>query len=301
MRIIRRVLLWVVAIIVALTLTLIASIAVEGWLGNGRVDALTNTRIANPSGPEVRAYVARPAGAGPHPTVIMVHEWWGLNEQIVKKADELAQSGYLVIAPDTLRGSSTSWIPRALYQVATADTAQVTGDVDAVYTWLGQQPDVAADRIAILGFCYGGRTALNYSLFNPQVAATATFYGMAETTPEQLRTLRGPVLGIWGGADASIPLSEVNALEANLSAADVTHTFRVFDGQPHAFVASVDQIRQPGPQQDAWNELLTFLNSALNQSASITPAQSIGGQSTGVNQTTLMGALHHVFVCKLGA
>jgi carboxymethylenebutenolidase len=110
-----------------------------------------------------------------------------------------------------------------------------------------------------MGFCYGGRTSLLYSLHNPQTAATGIFYGMTPTTPEQLRTLGGPVLGIFGGADTSIPLTEVEQLEANLTAAGVPHTFRVFPDQPHAFVTDIDAIRAGGPQGEAWALLLAFL------------------------------------------
>lgn len=299
MRIFKRIVAWALGIIAVLVLTLVASIAVEGWLGNGRIDTLTNTRVSSVGNPDVRAFVARPDGEGPFPAVIMVHEWWGLNNKIVEKAEELAKQGYVVVAPDTLRGSSTDWIPRAIYQVATANTAQVNTDVDAVYTWLTAQPDVVADKIAIMGFCYGGRTSLLYSIHNPQIAATGIFYGMADTTPEQLAALRGPVLGIWGGADASIPLAEVDALAANLEAAGVSHTFRVFEGQPHAFVKSVAEIQQGGPQQEAWNDLLVFLDNALNGSASVAPTTP-SGVPAAPDSTTLAGVIHHMFVCKLG-
>lgn len=300
MRIFKRILAWVLGVITVVALALVASIAVEGWLGNGRIDALTNTRMSSAGNPDVRAFVARPDGAGPFPAVIMVHEWWGLNGEIIEKAEELARQGYVVVAPDTLRGSSTGWIPRAIYQVATADTAQVNSDVDAVYNWLATQPDVVADKIAIMGFCYGGRTSLIYSMHNPQIAATGIFYGMADTTPEQLAVLRGPVLGIWGGADASIPLAEVDTLAANLEAAGVPHTFRVFEGQPHAFVKGINEIRAGGPQQEAWNALLMFLDGALNASASAAPTTPFDMPATS-NSTTLAGIVHHLFVCKLAS
>lgn len=298
MRALTRIFRWVSGIIVLLVLFLAGSIAIEGFLGSGRIDALTNTRIANTGGPEVRAFVAQPEGAGPFPAVIMVHEWWGLTDEIVGKAQELAKQGYVVVAPDTMRGSSTGWFPRAIYQVATTKPEQIVGDVDAVFAWLEAQPNVQANRIAIMGFCFGGRTALQYSIRNPQLAATATFYGMADTTPEQLRALRGPVLGIWGGADQSIPLTEVNTLEQHLQAAGVAHTFRVFEGQPHAFVKSVEEIKQGGAQAEAWDELLTFLDGSLKQPSATTTHFSID-LSSATNSATMLGALHHVFVCKL--
>jgi carboxymethylenebutenolidase len=296
MRLVARIVLWTLLFVVALAGLLALSIPVDALLGRGRVAALTNTAIANPGGPEVRAYVARPEGSGPWPAVIMIHEFWGLREEIVGKAEALADEGYLVVAPDTFRGGSTGWIPRAIYQTASTPVAQVQGDLDAVYAWLAAQPDVLPDRIAIMGFCYGGRTALLYSIHNPAMAATGIFYGMADTTPEQLAALTGPVLGIFGGADNSIPLEEVRGLEANLLAAGVPSTFSIYDGQPHAFVTSIEAINAGGPQGEAWAELLAFLDGALKGGPAPSSRQA---PSQIADAGTLLGALHHRFVCGL--
>ncbi len=90
----------------------------------------------------------------------MIHELWGLNESIISLADLLAKDGYLVIAPDTFRGSTTGWLPRAIFQVISTRPENVNADLDSVYAWLESQPDVDSGRIAIAGFCYGGRTSL---------------------------------------------------------------------------------------------------------------------------------------------
>lgn len=275
MRLIGRVLLWLLVFVVILAGLIALSIPVDAVLGRGRVDALVNTSIANPAGPDVRAFVARPASPGPWPAVIMIHEFWGLRDEIVGKAEALAAEGYLVVAPDTFRGGSTGWLPRAIYQTASTAPEQVNTDLDAVFAWVAAQPDVLADRVAIMGFCYGGRTSLLYSIHNPQIAATGIFYGMADTTPDQLRGLRGPVLGIFGGADSSIPLDEVYTLEQNLQAAGVASSFSIYEGQPHAFVGSIEEINAGGPQQEAWSELLAFLDGALRGDSA--PAGSASG------------------------
>lgn len=297
MRLIGRILLWSLIFVVALAVLIALSVPVDALLGRGRVDALTNTTIPGVAGgPEVRAYVARPDTPGPWPAVIMIHEFFGLREEIVGKAEDLAAEGYLVIAPDTFRGGSTGWIPRAIYQTVTTAPDQVNADLDAVYAWLAAQPDVIADKVAIMGFCYGGRTSLLYSIHNPDVAATGIFYGMADTTPEQLRALRGPVLGIFGGADSSIPLEEVYALEQNLNAAGVATTISIYEDQPHAFVGSVEEIAAGGPDQEAWAELKRFLDAALRGAAAPSGRASPGPLA---DATTLLGALHHQFVCGL--
>ncbi len=269
MKIVKRVLLGILVLIGGLMLLLAGSIAVDAMLDDGRIDALANTTTPGmDGGPDVRAYVAKPEGDGPFPTVIMIHEFFGLNESIVSKADLLAQEGYLVVAPDTFRGSTTAWIPRAIYQVISTKPDDVNADLDSVYAWLESQTNVDPDRIAIIGFCYGGRTSLSYSLHNSRLAATVLFYGSPETDPNILKALPGPVLGIFGGADQSIPLEKVTAFEQGLAAADIPHQISVYDGQPHAFVQGAKEIKEGGAQRDAWIEMLDFLEANLRNKSS---------------------------------
>jgi carboxymethylenebutenolidase len=299
MRKLLRILGLILLVFAAVPLLLALSLPIDAALGAGRVAALTNTDIAGPAG-NLRAYVARPTAPGPHPAVIMVHEWWGLRPEIVEKADALAAQGFVVIAPDTFRGSSTGWIPRAIYQVATTPAAQINADLDAVFAWLTTQPDVAAERVAVIGFCYGGRAALSYTVHNPTIAATAVFYGMTEFSQEQLATIRGPVLGIWGGADTSIPLTEVARLEDDLRSAGVTVDFHIFDGQPHAFVGGIAQIRAGGAPAEAWQLLEQFLGSALGAGTSgAAPAPAAAQPPLPAPLPAPLAALHHWFVCEL--
>jgi carboxymethylenebutenolidase len=260
-----RIVLGVLGALLVLVIILVASVFVDGALGGGRITALTNLTIPGVNGqPDVQAYVARPDGEGPFPAVIMIHEFYGLNESIVGKAEGLADEGYVVVAPDTFRGSTTSWIPRAIYQVITTDPAQVNLDLDSVRAWLDNDPAVDSTRVGIAGFCYGGRASLAYSLHNPAgITATVVFYGSPETDPQTLATLNGPVLGIFGGADTSIPLADVAAFETGLNEAGIANQISVYEGQPHAFVTDIESIRQGGVQAQAWQEMVDFLNANL--------------------------------------
>jgi len=261
MKTFKRILLGLLVVLAILILFLPLSIFVDSLLGANRLDALANTTIPGVSGgPDVRAYVTKPDGEGPFPTVIMIHEFFGLRESIIGKADLLAQEGYLVIAPDTFRGATTSWIPRAIYQVITTKSENVNTDLDSIYTWLEKQSEVDVNRIAIVGFCYGGRTSLVYSLHNNKLAATVVFYGSPETDPAILKNLPGPVLGIFGDADQSIPVEEINAFDQALTQANVTHTISIYADQPHAFVKDVAGIQAGGAQGEAWAEMLAFLD-----------------------------------------
>ncbi len=264
MKLVKRVLLGILILFAGSVVFLVGSVLVDYAIGGDRLAEVTNITIPGTNGgPDVRAYVVKPEGAGPFPTVIMIHEFFGLNESIVSKADLLAQEGYIVVAPDTFRGSTTTWIPRAIYQVVSAKSENVNIDMDSVYAWLESQPDVDSDRIAIAGFCYGGRTSLVYSLHNNQLAATVIFYGSPETDVETLKKLPGPVLGIFGGADQSIPVEDVKAFDAALSEAGVAHEITVYDGQPHAFVHDAAGIKAGGAQGEAWDQMLLFLQKNL--------------------------------------
>lgn len=294
--IITRILLTIVAIIVLAVVVLGGIIAYEGTQGASRLDAIINTRIKNPNGPEVRAYVARPKQPGQYPAVIMIHEFWGLNPEIIGKAEALAQEGYIVVAPDVFRGNTTGQVPRAIYQVVTNAPAQVNTDVDAVFAWLISQPDVKANKIAIMGFCFGGGTSLNYSLSNNKLAGTVILYGSPIADVNKLKSLSGPVLGIFGSADQSISVASVRAFESALKEAGVKNQISIYENQPHAFVKSVEEIKKDPVQNKAWNEVLTFLKETLQGTAStqrdVTPAQALNETNWGY---LLMLGYEHAF------
>lgn len=260
---IKRILLGFFLLITLLLTALVSTVVIDGLLSANDVAALTNTRIATTDGVEFGAYVARPSTPGPHPAVIMIHEFWGLRAEIIGKADDLAAQGYVVIAPDLFRGSSAKWVPRAIYQVVSTPPERLTADLDTVFAWLGAQAEVDIQRVAIMGFCFGGGTSLRYSLHNPQLAGTIILYGSLITDTQQLKALSGPVLGIFGDADQSIPVSEVRAFEAALNELGVKNKISIYADQPHAFVQSIEAIRQGGAQGQAWAEVHAFLKETL--------------------------------------
>jgi carboxymethylenebutenolidase len=259
----RRVAVGSLVAVVAVVLALAVSVPMDRWLSRGAVEQVANTRLAGPAGP-LHAYVARPdEGEGPFPLVVMMHEFWGLDATTAGKAEALARDGYVVVAPDLMRGRSTRWLPTAIWQTLRTPDERVRADVDAVVTALSGRPDVDATRLAAMGFCFGGRMALRYALARPAVVATAVFYGNVDDDVAALRALGGPVLGVFGAEDGSIPLSEVAAFERALAAAGVEHQVKVFDGVGHAFVGSMDEIAADPVQAEAWELLRGFLRRNL--------------------------------------
>lgn len=260
MRILKRILLVLLILALAVVLFAAVALAMDARATRGDLDPLINTTIDNPNGPEVRAYVARPEGDGPFPAVIMIHEFWGVREEMLGKADALADLGYVAVVPDTYRGSVTDWVPRAIWLALSTRQGRVNTDLDAVFAWVEAQPDTDPERIVVQGFCYGGGKALRYSLHNPDVAATAVFYGDLIDDPQTLAALPGPVLGIFGDLDSNPAPAEVARFEAALEEAQIPNQIQSFPGVGHAFVGSIEEINAGGMPQAAWNEFVYWLN-----------------------------------------
>lgn len=119
------------------------------------------------------------------------------------------------------------------------------------------------NELQLPGFVMAGGCLCFTVLRNTDLAATVVFYGSSETDPEILKNLPGPVLGIFGGADQSIPLEEVNALENGLETAGIPHQIIFYDGQPHAFMLDAEAVQTEPVQTKAWNEMLAFLETNL--------------------------------------
>ena len=272
MSMLRRVLIVLVVGLVALSAAVAVSVPLDRLLARGRVEAVANATVPGAAGP-LHVYVARPAeGEGPFPLVVMIHEFWGLDEATVGKAELLAQDGYVVVAPDLMRGRSTRWLPSAIWQTIRTPDDRVRSDLDATIAAFAADPGADAERLAVMGFCFGGRMSLRYALERPQVRATGVFYGNVDDDVTALRRLGGPVLGVFGAEDASIPLAEVAAFERALAAAGVLHEIHVFDGVGHAFVRTADEIASDPVQAEAWSLLRAFLRRHLAEDAADRPA-----------------------------
>lgn len=259
MVLLRRILLALAVAVLAVVAGVALSIPVDGWLNRGRVAELTN-EVADGATP-VAVYLARPAAdAGRLPVVVMVHEFWGLNEALLSKADLLAAEGYLVVAPDTLRGTTTRWLPKALWHTLGTPDERVVEDLDTVVAWLRTRDDVDPGRIVVMGFCYGGGKALAYALARPEVpAGTAVFYGDLSDDAAALARLAGPVLGVFGQDDTLVTPAEVDGFERALRQAGVDHALLRFDDVGHAFVTSAEGIAADPTQAAAWGAWTAWL------------------------------------------
>lgn len=230
-----------------------------------RTPPTLNATWPGPDGVMGAGYLATPPGEGPHPAVLMIHEWWGLNEDVTLLADALAAEGFVVLAPDALRGELATSVRAAIALNSRTPAEQIAADIDAAYTFLRAHPAVDPARIASMGFCFGGRESMRLGVRAEGLAAVVTFYGSGLVTePAEMGNLavNGPLLGVFGADDRSIPLDEVAAFEAGLEAVGADASIHIFEGVGHAFVNS-ETFRTEGAAADAWALLVDFLADVL--------------------------------------
>jgi carboxymethylenebutenolidase len=264
-RILRFILIGALVLLVALV-ALMGFFILTDSLGGESAEQYTNVTYPAADGTTLRGYVSQPPGdAAPLAAVIMVHEWWGLNGEIVEMADKLAAEGYVVLAPDTYRGNLATSVPGALYLRITAPAERVDSDMQAAFDYLAGLPNVDPSRIGVMGFCYGGGVALRHAIDNPEIAGTINLYGDTVDDPAAFGALLESgrsVLGIFGERDQQIPVSEVEAFERALADANIPHEVTIYPEMPHAFVNPAG-IAAGGAPADAWAQILDYWRATL--------------------------------------
>jgi carboxymethylenebutenolidase len=191
------------------------------------------------------------------PALIIVHEWWGLNDQIKAVAAELAQKGYLVLAVDLL-GKVATDAETARTLVQQMDVQATTAGLAAAVAWL-RGHERSTGKVATMGWCFGGGWALNTALATP-VDATVVYYGNVKKTPEQLKALRGPVLGHFGTLDKSINGEMVMAFEKAMKDAGKGDSLTVYWYEAdHAFANPSGARYDADDAALAWERTLFFL------------------------------------------
>lgn len=246
-------------------LTLLGACSTTGMPAGTPVKDLINVTYPSLDGKlTLGGYLAKPSAPGSYPAVLMVHEWWGLTEEMDRKADLLAQDGFVVLAVDAMRGRSANSVPAAILQVSTTPKDQIDADVDAALAYLKALPEVDATRVGATGFCFGGTTTMRLGIRDGSLKAAVIFYGSGPVTDvAKLGHLgeSGPVLGIFGTKDSNIPTAQAVAFSDALKAKGVGEV-HLYEGEGHAFV-KYDTLSVPGASQDGWNEMKAFLERNL--------------------------------------
>jgi carboxymethylenebutenolidase len=216
---------------------------------------------------EIPAYRAMPATGQNLPLVLVVQEIFGVHEHIRDVCRRFARLGYMAIAPELYaRQGDVSKLKDMKDIFAIVDKvpdAQVMNDLDAAVSW-GRRNGAHASKLGITGFCWGGRIVWLYSAHNPSVAAGVAWYGRLVGQPNELRptfpidvaaTLKVPVLGLYGGADAGIPVESVEQMRTALKKAANPSEIIVYPDTPHAFFADYRPSYRKEQAQDGWKKL----------------------------------------------
>jgi carboxymethylenebutenolidase len=211
-------------------------------------------------GQKVRGHLARPLEAsGPLPGLIVIQEWWGLNDNIRAMADRFAGEGYLVLAVDLYEGkvATTSDAAMANVQAAMKDPARLLDNLKQAQAYL---KGAGAAKVGVVGWCFGGGWALETALeLGDGIAATVMYYGRVQTDPAEIAKLKSPLLGLFGALDQGIPVAGVRQFEAALQAAGRNAEIVVYEGADHAFANPSGSRYQEAAATDAWRRTTAFL------------------------------------------
>lgn len=211
-------------------------------------------------------YLAVPAGDGPFPALVIIHEWNGLVDRVRQLADDFAAEGYVTLAVDLFEGrtGSTPEENMALVQETQADMPRVIENLNAAVRFLRERDDVTG-RVGAMGWCFGGGIALSFGLDGEDHEATAIFYGRLVDDPEVLRNIDHEVYGTFARLDRGPAPEQVEAFERALDEIGLEHDLHIYDAVDHGFWLRVDEEPEvrTGPALDAWQRLKAYLGRTL--------------------------------------
>lgn len=220
---------------------------------------------ATVGGRQITGYLSRPVSDnGSRGGLIVIHEWWGLNDNIQAMTNRLAGEGYTALAIDLFDGTVASDASQAqkLYEGAMTDLAAVRTNLDQAYAFLAGRPGIG--RIGSLGWCFGGAISLEAARhLGDRLWGAVIYYGSVDGDRERLSGVQAPILGLFGGADRAIPVDSVRAFEKALNDLGKPVEIVIYDGAGHAFANPSGQSYDAKAAEDSWQRTLDFLRVRL--------------------------------------
>lgn len=219
---------------------------------------------------QIKGYLALPEGDGPFPAIILIHEWWGLTDSIFAYADAFAREGYVALAVDLYNGTSTQ-DPNEARELASSvrnNLPQAFDNLSAAVMFLQQQDNVIKDKIASIGWCFGGGWAYQMALNNLGTKVSVMYYGNFNLE-DDFQQMRSTILGHFAENDRGILVDDVRQLQVLLKDADDNHAIFIYPNMQHGFArdlfteeASTDAEVDEASEL-AWERTLDFLNKFL--------------------------------------
>ena len=213
-------------------------------------------------GEVLMGYLARPEEASPAPAIIVIQEWWGLNEHIKDVARRFAQEGYVALAPDLYHGQVATEPDEARKLVMELDMTEAVSEIQRGIDYLQGQEYVAGPKVGVVGFCMGGGLVLQTALAEEDLGAGVAFYG-SPLDPSQAGSVNGPIMGHYGAEDSGIPVDAVEAMDVAFDEAGIENEIYVYDGAPHAFFNETRDSYRPEAATEAWSRTLEWFQKYL--------------------------------------
>jgi carboxymethylenebutenolidase len=212
----------------------------------------------------ITGYLARPAEPGGS-AVLVIHEWWGLNDNIRTTARQLADAGHLALAVDLYEGEVAEDRDTAMKLATRAREQTTRGEENMRQALAYLRNELGAEKVGVIGWCFGGGWSLATALNEPgDIDATVIYYGRLVTDETELAPLASPVLGIFGALDQGIPVETVREFHAALERLGKEITVHVYGDADHAFANPSGTRYQPLSAADAWDKTVAFFAEHLN-------------------------------------
>ena len=229
--------------------------------------AAESKSVSYKSGDEtVQGVLYTPTGKGPFSALIVIHEWWGLNDWVKDQASKLADQGYATLAIDLYRGKVATTPDEAHQIMRGVPDDRAKRDLHAAFEYLASQSNVKKDRIGAIGWCMGGGYALDVALQEPTLAATVINYGHLATDPDALKKINAPLLGLFGAQDKGITPEDVQKFEQAMKQLGKKIEVKEYEDAGHAFEnPNNKQGYREADAQDAWKRTTDFLSSTLKK------------------------------------
>jgi carboxymethylenebutenolidase len=208
-------------------------------------------------------YLARPADDAPHPGVIVIQEWWGLDGHIKDVAERFAREGFIALAPDLYRGSYATEPDEARKLAMALNREQASADLGGAARYLLALPEVAPKKLGCIGFCMGGSMTLMLSAAMPEIAAAAPFYAGFQPPAEELAKIQAEMFCAFGADDAGIPLDAVRKFESIMRDTGRNAVVKIYDGAPHSFFNDTKPSYRADAAKDAWDRSLALFRRVL--------------------------------------
>ena len=207
-------------------------------------------------------YLAKPSTDGKYPGVIMIHEFWGLNDNIKQMAEKLASHGYVVFAVDLYDGQVGTTADEARQLRSSFEQSQWTENLNTAVSYL--EDNYTPSSMGSIGWCFGGGQSLNLALNSDNMDATVIYYGQLVTDTEELSKINWPVLGVFAELDSGIPPETVAKFESALNEVGIENDITIYPGVSHAFANPSGDRYAPQESKDAWQKTLSFFEHNLN-------------------------------------